>query len=102
MRFLMSSICFTTSNPPMRAEPSVGSSNPHNMRITVDLPDPFGPRKPKMEPLATLRLTSSTAVKCPKRLVNPSHSIMISPGILKLDGDNHCVFNFEPDQKGGP
>jgi hypothetical protein len=33
--------------------PSLGSSNPHNMRMTVDLPDPFGPRKPKIEPLAT-------------------------------------------------
>ena len=30
-----------------------GSSNPHNMRMTVDLPDPFGPSKPKIEPLVT-------------------------------------------------
>ncbi len=68
--------------PAMRAEPSVGSSMPHNIRITVDLPEPFGPRKPKMEPLATVKLTWSTAVKWPNRLVNSSHSIIVSAGIL--------------------
>src|SRR6185503_14171388 len=76
MRFLISSFCLTTSKPPMRAPPSLGSSKPHSMRITVDLPEPFGPRKPKMEPFATLRLTELTAVKCPKRFVRPIHSIM--------------------------
>jgi len=35
------------------ARPSVGSRMPHNIRITVDLPEPFGPRNPKMEPLLT-------------------------------------------------
>ena len=35
------------------------------------LPPPFGPRKPKNCPEATLKLTSSTAVKSPKRRVSP-------------------------------
>ena len=38
----------------MRACPSLGWSKPHNRRMTVDLPEPFGPRKPKMEPLLDL------------------------------------------------
>src|SRR6478736_3868974 len=78
MRGLISSDCRATSNPAMLARPSLGSSNPHNMRMTVDLPDPFGPRNPKIEPLATLKLTWSTAVKWPKRLVSPSHTIICS------------------------
>src|ERR1700738_2968160 len=64
--------------PPMRAAPSVGSRIPHNIRITVDLPEPFGPRNPKMEPLPTENETRSTAVNAPKRFVNPSHSIIAS------------------------
>jgi hypothetical protein len=30
--------------------PPSGSSRPHSMRMTVDLPEPFGPGKPKMPP----------------------------------------------------
>src|SRR5688500_11065787 len=62
--------------PAIRAPPSVGSRMPQSMRITVDLPEPFGPRKPKIDPRATEKLTSSTAVKLPNRLVSPSHSII--------------------------
>jgi hypothetical protein len=32
--------------PSTSISPSVGFNNPHNMRIVVDLPEPFGPRKP--------------------------------------------------------
>src|ERR1051325_5364634 len=59
----------------MRARPSLGSRIPQSMRMTVDLPEPLGPRKPKMDPFATENVTRSTAVKCPKRRVSPSHSI---------------------------
>src|SRR5712671_2371004 len=78
MRLLIWSVCLATSNPAMLPRPSLGSSNPHNIRITVDLPEPFGPRNPKMAPLPTLKLTWSTAVNCPNRRVRPSHSIMVS------------------------
>src|SRR5438477_9921257 len=84
MRFLISSVCVATSNPAMRPWPSLGSSKPHNMRMTVDLPEPFGPRKPKIEPFSTLKLTWSTAVKWPNRLVSLSHSIMVSGMAVSL------------------
>src|SRR6476620_7238733 len=60
----------------MRARPSVGFKMPHSIRMTVDLPEPFGPRKPKIEPLATANETRSTAVNGPNRRVRFSHSIM--------------------------
>src|SRR5437899_424514 len=53
---------------------------PHSIRITVDFPDPFGPRKPKIEPLATENETWSTAVKVPNRLVSFSQEIITSAG----------------------
>src|ERR1051326_5425008 len=68
----------TTSWPPIRAVPSVGSRIPHNIRITVDLPDPFGPRNPKIEPFPTANDTWSTAVNVPNRFVRPSHWIIDS------------------------
>ena len=67
------SVC--TSWPQMRAVPAVGVMKPASMRMVVDLPAPFGPRKPSTSPRATLNDTLSTAVKPPKRLVRPSISI---------------------------
>src|SRR5438270_8789361 len=64
------------SCPPMRAVPSLGSRIPQSIRITVDFPEPFGPRNPKIDPLPTLNVTRSTAVNVPNRLVKPSHSII--------------------------
>src|SRR5215467_9211557 len=62
--------------PPIRAVPSVGSKIPHSIRIKVVLPEPFGPRKPKIDPFPTVNETWSTAVKVPKRFVNLSTSII--------------------------
>ena len=45
-------------------------------RIVVDLPDPFGPRKPVTAPGCTLKLSLSTAVAGPYRLVSPCASII--------------------------
>src|SRR5690606_35291518 len=42
------------------------------MRMVVDLPAPFGPRKPSTSPRCRRKLTWSTAVIGPKRLVRPS------------------------------
>src|SRR4026208_1263455 len=36
------------------------------MRIVVDLPEPFGPRKPRTSPRSTLNETPSTALLAPK------------------------------------
>ncbi len=43
--------------PAIRAVPAVGSRMPQSIRMTVDLPEPFGPRNPKIEPRATEKLT---------------------------------------------
>ena len=43
-------------------EPDVGRSSPMIMRMVVDLPAPFGPRKPVTCPAWTVKLTPSTAV----------------------------------------
>src|SRR5713226_5719814 len=40
--------------------------------MTVVLPLPLGPRKPKISPFSTRKLTSLTAVKWPKRLTKCS------------------------------
>src|SRR3989338_7220605 len=54
------------------------------MRITVDFPEPLGPRKPKMSPREISRLTSWTAVRSPNLLVSPSALITAPTGDLSL------------------
>ena len=44
-------------------------------RMVVDLPAPFGPRKPMTTPRATEKLTSSTATIAPNLLLKDSTSI---------------------------
>jgi hypothetical protein len=41
------------------------------MRMVVDLPAPFGPRKPVTMPGVTSRVSRSTARVLPKRFVRP-------------------------------
>ena len=65
----------TTSAPQMRAVPALGGMKPASIRMVVDLPAPLGPRKPSTSPRATVKDTSSTAVKPEKRLVRRSISI---------------------------
>ena len=38
--------------------------------MVVDLPAPLAPRKPKIAPRLTSKLTASTAVNAPKRFVS--------------------------------
>jgi len=49
--------------------PSEGWSRPANISTVVDLPDPFGPRYPVISPGRMAKLTRSTTVEAPKRLV---------------------------------
>ena len=49
------------------------------MRIVVDLPAPLLPRKPKISPRATSKLTSSTATNSPNRRVRSRTSMAWSP-----------------------
>src|SRR5215471_5384014 len=64
-----------TSKPLITAVPAFGGSNVVSMRISVDLPAPFGPSRPKTSPCATSKLTPLTAVKSPKRLTMSRTSI---------------------------
>ncbi len=48
--------------PPMVTAPAVGWSRPRIMRMVVDLPAPFGPRKPVTLPGCTEKLRLYTAV----------------------------------------
>src|SRR5260370_5030779 len=54
------------------ARPDVGVSSPHSMRIVVDFPAPFGPRKPKISPFRVARLMWFTATKSPNRFTRSS------------------------------
>src|SRR5688572_23343167 len=45
------------------------------MRSVVDLPAPFGPRRPVMRPSSARNVTSRTAVTLPKRFTSRSASI---------------------------
>src|SRR5215469_10962853 len=56
-----------TSMPSTKAEPPLSGSSPVSILMTVVFPLPFGPRKPKISPFSTRKLTSLTAVKLPKR-----------------------------------
>src|ERR1035437_6942431 len=67
MLALIFSAWVRTSNPATVPAPPVGAKIPVSMRIVVDLPAPFGPRKPKISPFCTSKLTRFTAVKLPKR-----------------------------------
>src|SRR5574341_1930268 len=51
--------------------PSVGSSNPQSIRMVVDFPAPFGPRKPETSPFLMVKSTWATARILPNRFVNP-------------------------------
>src|SRR5215472_9998651 len=58
--------CSTMSKPPTVTVPSEGGINPVIIRIVVDLPAPFGPRKPSTSPRSTENEMPSTARLAPK------------------------------------
>src|SRR5713101_5041971 len=60
----------TRSMPKTVPPPSEGSRRPQSMRSVVDLPAPFGPRKPYSSPARTRRSRWSTATRLPKRRVS--------------------------------
>src|SRR6476661_8282178 len=47
--------------PSTWATPALGCRKPSSSRIVVDLPAPFGPRKPKISPGSTVRSRSASA-----------------------------------------
>src|SRR5512138_2034559 len=72
---------------------------PQSMRMVVDLPAPFGRRKPKISPARTAKLIPSTAVKRPKRLTRSvTTTASASEGIVRqglvgrADAVDHRLF----------
>jgi hypothetical protein len=65
MQAFAASDALSTSWPQTRTLPPVGVRNPVIIFIVVDLPAPFGPRKPSTSPDCTLKEMSSTATSSP-------------------------------------
>src|SRR5216683_8188187 len=59
-----------TSKPATNPCPEVGTISVVSIRLSVVLPAPLGPSSPNNSPRRTSKLTWSTAVKSPKRLVS--------------------------------
>jgi len=51
--------------PPMVMVPASGAMMPMMLRMRVDLPAPFGPSKPMMDPWGTSKETPSRTCCCP-------------------------------------
>src|SRR3979411_2806203 len=66
----MGSLWVATSNPSTRPWPLDGVMIPHNMRMVVVLPDPFGPRNANTSPSLTSSDRRSTAIRSPYTFVN--------------------------------
>ena len=60
---------FKMSWPRQTPLPESGRRSPHNMRMKVVFPEPLGPKKPKISPLATFMLRFLTTVLGPNDLV---------------------------------
>src|ERR1700682_221699 len=61
-----------TSRPSTKAEPLLSGKRPVSILMTVVFPLPLGPRKPKISPFSTRKLTPFTATKSPKRRTRSS------------------------------
>src|SRR5262245_45261154 len=73
-----------TSSPHTDTRPEVGGMKPVIMRMVVDLPAPFGPRKPSTSPFPTSNETPSTASFGPKDLLRLSTLITAPLDITDL------------------
>src|SRR5260370_26000038 len=86
-----------TSKPATNALPPLGAMSVVSIRTIVVLPAPLGPRSPKTSPRRTSKLTLSTAVNAPKRLVRSLVCIAGESGSIvarKSDFRGHPRFEF--------
>src|SRR3954465_4461117 len=65
LRRLRAELSAVKRSPRISMDPLVGSSSPVRQPIVVLLPDPFGPRKPNIDPLGTSSERFSTATTVP-------------------------------------
>src|SRR5438132_7272927 len=68
--------------PARRTSPARGATRPTIACSVVDLPAPFGPIRPTISPLPTVRLRSRTAATAPYRTSRPSTSRIGSAGAV--------------------
>src|SRR5215468_8013233 len=87
MAWRMPSGSLATSRPRTSARPSAKRIRPHRARMSVVLPEPFGPSSPNTSPRPTVSETSLTAVNEPKRMV-PCSTEMAVPMSAALRGRN--------------
>src|SRR6267143_1654061 len=80
MSFLAGMGFSTMSCPPTVTLPAVGGMNPVIMRMVVDFPAPFGPRKPSTSPRSTVNEMPSTARFGPNAFTSLSIFIMLKEG----------------------
>src|SRR5512143_2873140 len=87
----------TMSKPLMRAVPLVGGTSVVSIRMSVDLPAPLGPRRPKTSPCSTPKSSPSTARKSPKFFVrwSTSTSSMVTSGRRSRGGGRAPVIGAE-------
>src|ERR1700723_95528 len=78
------------SNPPTVTVPFVGGIKPVIIRMVVDLPAPFGPRKPSTSPRATEKEIPSTARFRPNVLVRFSTLIMYDNRSIQRATPENC------------
>src|SRR6266850_1435128 len=84
MRSRMASDSVRTSRPSTQADPPLSGKRPVSILMTVVFPLPLGPRKPKISPFSTRKLTSLTAAKLPKRLTRCSAAMAASAGFFVM------------------
>src|SRR5260370_27249293 len=82
-----------TSAPATYAWPAVGAISVVSILTIVVLPAPLGPSSPKTSPRRTSKLTWSTAVKAPKRLVR---------SLVCIAGDSGSIVPRESNFRGHP
>src|SRR5215472_4166819 len=80
MRSRTASESVRTSKPSTWAEPPLRGSRPVSILMTVVFPLPLGPRKPKISPFSTRKLTSFTAAKLPNLRTRCSAEMAASMG----------------------
>src|SRR6202022_11922 len=95
MRSRTDSASARTSSPSTQADPSLRGSSPVSILMTVVLPLPLGPRKPKISPFSTRKLTPSTATKSPKRRTRFLAAIEASAGRCPLSTGINLIHSFQ-------
>ena len=97
MRRLSAALSAVKRSPRISIWPAVGSSSPVRQPIVVLLPDPFGPRKPNIEPFGTASERFSTATTVPYCLHQVGNADCVHVQASSFH-DRHQLFAFAAQQ----